>query len=463
LLVTLVVILFSNAIFADVLKEYPSKNSIRKLKTRVLSLEKQVRLLNGKINNVKFSGRHTSGDGLLTGMYGHGPVVVTSPVMGKRSYSYDASDLIVRLPSINEDLVLLSIRKKMDDYAKNRFMIPERPIVALSGAVEGRLNSVHHYNGMERSDINLSNAELDIVGEAGPWATTVMVISYDDSRLSSGSRVSNSKLGIDRGFITIGQLNKFPMYLTIGQINAPFGAYSSRMLTDTATKVLGKFKDRMVVVGFNLKGLSAQIFGFPGETKTNDHNVLRHAGFNLNFEHLMNKFKFTIGNSVIGNLAESNGMQKIFANSNFGNEVLQKDICGIDSRIKVSYDNKYSISAEYVGAAEEFGRSDLRFNTRGAKPQAFHTEAAVDFLIRDMPSMVAIGCGHTSEALALNVSKNYFFTSYNISLIKGTTLGFEYRHDVNYNWNDVARGPVKAIPVDGRHRNTITANLAVYF
>ncbi|MDR1057123.1 MAG: LbtU family siderophore porin [Coxiellaceae bacterium] len=471
LFIVFLVAFFSNVVFATPAssKKILSKENINQLKTRTLFLEKQVRSLQYEIDNIKSSDKYINSNlDLLVEMYAHGPAVVTSPALGVRRSAEDARDLMVNLPSINEDLVLLNIRKKMDNYVReNNIAIPERPIIALSGVVEGLANVKHNYNRNEKADINLLSAELDVVGEAGSWATAAMIISYEDEKGTVfGTRVNGSRLKINLGFVTIGQLNKFPLYFTIGQVFAPFGSFGSYMITYPATKTLGRFKDRMVVVGLDWKGLSAQVYGFPGEAKMADsHNVLGHTGFNIAFERLVNKFKFNVGGSVIGNLAESNGMQdKIFANTNYGSNTVQKRVCGVDGRLKITYNDMFMISTEYVGAAEKFNQTDLSFNGRGAKPQALHTEAAIDFLIKGKPNAIAVGYGHTWEALALEVPKDYFFAEYNVSLVKSTILSFEYRHDINYNWNDIAMGSKNiASSIDGRHRNIFSASLGIYF
>src|SRR3990170_2352658 len=144
---------------------------------------------------------------------------------------------------------------------KNKFMFVAFVFILFSSTVFAAIDVDKKYNLRERTkvleeqvrllqsqvDVDLSNAELDIIGETGPWVTSAIIATYDNERLtgSTNTRVSNSRLRIDRGFITIGQLNKCPLYLTIGQIFAPFGRYSSNMITTTPTRSLGLFKDRI--------------------------------------------------------------------------------------------------------------------------------------------------------------------------------------------------------------------------
>ena len=57
------------------------------------------------------------------------------------------------------------------------------------------------------------------------WANGLFVLAYDDSAPSTGSCVTNARVYLSRGFLTIGNLDAFPMYFTIGQMYVPFGRY----------------------------------------------------------------------------------------------------------------------------------------------------------------------------------------------------------------------------------------------
>ena len=355
--VAFVFILFSSTVFAaiDVDKKY-------NLRERTKVLEEQVRLLQSQIDVAhpgmsKSIAKMQQADGYdkenknrfdtLVEMYAHGPAVVTSPAFGVRRAAADEfeddSPLMAQLSVINEDLVLLHLRKKMDNYATERNIeIPTRPIIALSGALEGMVNYKYGYNKTDKVDVDLSNAELDIIGETGPWVTSAIIATYDNERLtgSTNTRVSNSRLRIDRGFITIGQLNKCPLYLTIGQIFAPFGRYSSNMITTTPTSSLGQFKDRMVVLGYSSGLFNVQVYGFPGETKGVNNgsakSFLGHSGINIGTDYAIGKFQFDIEASAMGNIAETDEMQKnVFAKTTTS-ESIRSRVWGIDGRIRLS-------------------------------------------------------------------------------------------------------------------------------
>lgn len=161
--------------------------------------------------------------GTVPVQYIYAPVVFASPYTSGVHAAYDASDLVTNWPSINEDLAILQQNKKHeDDLTKLGMPFPDRPVISLSGYVEGRVLAQNDWSSSTKSDIDLSGAELDILAAVSKWASAFVALSYDNSSPTTGARYSNSKIYLDRGFATIGNLNEFPVYGTIGQIYDPF-------------------------------------------------------------------------------------------------------------------------------------------------------------------------------------------------------------------------------------------------
>jgi hypothetical protein len=373
---------------------------------------------------------------------------------------------------MNEDLSLLKLREKMDSYALGLGLpMVERPMIVMSGGAEGIFNYKHRekYNQRRLADINLSRAEFDIVGLVSPWATVVINVAYEDKDDKRSSRIDNSRFKLDRGFITIGQLSKCPFYLTIGQTFAPFGSYSSYMVTDPSTKLLGRTKDRMAILGSAFKSsfgdFAFQVYGFAGDIKrrVGGNNLIDHGGANLDYTYAHNKLKMVVGGSVIGNIMESDGVFNNVINDKNDKKLVHRRSYGLSARTRISYD-MFNFRVEYVGAGKAFDRRDMVFNGYGAKPKALNFEGAIEFKTCNKPSTFALGYGRTWEALGLSLPKHNFFTVYSISLIKNTVLGFEYRHDVDYGTRDkFAVGSDGEKGGTGRRSNIFTAKLGVYF
>lgn len=460
-----------------------TKKSASSLAARTNALENQIRILQSRIDQMQGKSSKDKGDmSTVMEMYAHGPAIVASPAFLLRGP--DSHELMVNLSGINNDLLLLKLRQKLDNYAKeNSINIPGGPVIALSGGVEGRLvyNGQDAYSTTSRTDVNLSRAELDVIAEAGPWATAAMIASYvDNDTTSSGgsiARSNNSRLKIDRGWLTFGQLEKCPVYFSIGQLYASFGSYASYMVTTPSTQLLGRVKDRMAILGYDQFGLYAQIYGMAGETKRANNateesgwsKIYKHGGVDVGYrKQITDNVKIHIGGGVLGNLAESQGMQDIFGASGAPyQERIKSHVLGYNGHVKFDFYN-FDLLAEYIGASKAFEQYDLMFNNQGAKPQALNAQAAYSFRIKNKLSTLFVGYEATRQALALGLPKQSYFAGYSLALLKNVLASIEYRHKVNYNWNDTAGSTCGSVlaantAVSGRHSNTVTMQLGAYF
>ncbi len=403
----------------------------------------------------------------------HGPSVATSPALGARRSAEDARDLITFLPSINDDLAVLKYRQRIQRYLEEHgIKVPERPVIALSGSVEAEVGYRKEYDGGSSSNIDLSGAELDVMAEVSPWVTAMMMITYDSGRPKGEPRINNSRLRLDKGYITIGNLEQTPFYFSIGQMYAPFGTYSSYRITDAPTKIVGRTKDRLVVLGYGGKRWEAQVFGLGSELRyQSGGNIMDHLGANLAYRDEFGNLRVYIGASYTGALAESKGIllnafEVTRDNLIQGSTLLHKKIRGADVRARVGY-KKITLLGEYVTALERFDVRDMSFNGMGAKPRALELDAAFECKTWwGRPSTFGIGWGQSWESLAIKLPRSSYFITYNVAILKNTILGLEYRHDLNYRLGTTAKGSGTLPPLrvrDGRHQDVYTMKLGVYF
>jgi hypothetical protein len=122
--------------------------------------------------------------------------------------------------------------------------------------------------------------------------------------------------------------------------------------------------------------------------------------------------------------------------------------------------------AEYVSALRAFDAYDLMFDGSGARPSAFDIEAAYRFKVISKPAFISAHYGQTSEALALNLPLRSYVGTMGISLWKSTVQKIEYRHELNYGYNDYASGghqPDYIMTSADRVRNVAMFQIDVFF
>lgn len=421
--------------------------------------------------------------------YAHGLAVVVSPFLGARDI-YDNADLIVNLPSLNTDLHLLEQKQRLDEYAaQHHEIIPDRPMLDVSGGIEAQAftNKFLRYsntpaNPIRNTDIDLTRAELDLVASVAEWGTGEMIINYESLQSTasalptSESRVTNSRLKIDRAFITIGNLLKCPVYSTIGQIYVPFGIYNNAYVTDPLTKTLGRIKERVASLAFSKNGFYGSVYAFQGDSYTNrDGFAIDNWGANLGYKiNPVGGFNTEVGIGFVDNIADSEGLQAAIFGDQPGtpdSEQLRTRVPAVDAYLSFNY-KPLTILGEYLTATHPFSSLDMSYNNHGAKPSAMDAEAIYNFDLFSFNTNIAVGYGHSWQTLAMELPQQSVFAVFSTSLWKYTIESLEFRHNINFPFNDVASfgSPTTMLFPSGnfsafgaRNVNQVTFQVGLYF
>ena len=406
-----------------------------------------------------------------------GTPIVSVPYLGARP-SFSGSDYIVNISSINRDIRLMEQRRALyRAYERLGDPVPNQPIVALSGKIEPLASFNDPYYGNSSGDLNLGSTELDVAAALNDKVEGFIGIIYDDAPPSiGGQRVSNSAFSLSLGFINIGNLDQTPFYFTAGQLYAPFGRYSSSMVSATLPMLVARTLTRPFILGYKTQegsGPYAAIYGFKSDTNLTNSSA---GGVNLGYMIENHKVTGDFGVGFIATIADSLGMQSNnaniglfggFASPTNGNELVRKTP-GIDFHGNLSVD-RYNVTAEWLETTEPFRAQDLSFNGSGARPRAGQVEGSVTFMAFNKPSSVGAGYQWTQQALALNLPAQRILGVFNICIWKDTVESLEYRHDIDYNSNQTANGAapdgvVNAPTVgSGKASNSVTLQIGVYF
>jgi hypothetical protein len=399
--------------------------------------------------------------------------------------SYSGGNLIINSPNVNEDVSLLNIRKSVNARLASlgRAKAEDHAHLLLSGVVEGQALYKAPGGGAKTSDIDVTSAGLDgyILGP-NSWTSGLISLAYDNDlgsntgSYNNTSRMQNSRVFINKAFIVIGDFSKTPFYGSLGQMYVPFGTYSSNMVSSPITKILGRLKERALLVGYQQQGspaLYASAYVFKGDSYVGATRRINNGGINLGYRFAHGSISGDFGAGMIRNIADSQGMQNNgngpafagFGGTNgSGNEKLTHGVPALNLRGMLALGSQVDFLAEYIGATTSFSRNDLTMNGRGAKPQAVNTEAAYTFTAFTKPSSLAIGYGRTKDGLAIGLPWQRYSLAFNTSLWENTLQSIEFRHDIEYAASSFASGSkVMALAQTGRADNGITAQFDMYF
>lgn len=480
---------------------------IKKLETAVASLQQQVKALKKNRVTVASSSNGASANGngngngakqnhrLLTELIEEEKeylpfdldvpgqaFVSTGPYVGV-PIQFAGSNLVINSPSVNTDAQLLGIRKKIVEQLHiMRGDIVQEPYhshLLLSGVVEGQAGYTNIGGSPSTTDIDVTNVSLDafFLGPSN-WTLGFIEFSYDAANPSSTNfyRVSNSRVYVNKAFITLGDFSITPWYGTLGQTYVPFGTYSSVMISDPLTKLITRTKARFAELGFQQQGGNAfygAAYIFRGDSHANSVAKVNNGGVNAGYKYDYGFFHGNVGGGLIASIADSAGMQT--GNGFRFYEQIVHRVPGLNLRGIFSFGEHVDILAEYVGATTRFNPNDMSFNGGGAKPWAMDAEAAYSFMMLDnKPTSIGIGVSKSSQALSLGIPMNRYSMVMNTSLWRNTLQSIELRHDMNYSANSTGNGPTgaattpgactaSACTATGKGDNAITAQFDYYF
>jgi len=424
--------------------------------------------------------------------------VSTGPYIGV-PLQYSGANLIVNSPSVNQDVALLNLRKNINQRLAALGLKPkdQHSHLLLSGVIEGQANYKNRGRGADTSDIDLTSVGIDayVLGPSG-WVSGIISLNYDNNigaqtgSLAINSRSQNSRVFVNKAFITVGDFTQSPFYGSLGQMYVPFGTYSTSLVSSPLTKLAFRTQERALLVGYqtqNKNGVYGSAFIFRGDTHVGSATRINNGGLNAGYHYACDYFSGNWGGSVIANVADSQGMQNtgngaiyvppsiavppsapLFGGfggvSGTGNEQIAHRVPGYNLRGLFSFGRGIDLLAEYITASTSFSAADLSINGHGARPQALNAEAAYTFQSIARPTSITLGYGMTKDGLPLGLPSQRYSLVMNTSLWRNTLQSLEFRHDRNYAASKVATGSgILAATESGKSDNMVTAQFDIYF
>lgn len=430
--------------------------------------------------------------------------VSSGPYIGV-PFEFSGGHLIVNSPSVNEDIILLQVDKNVD----TRLAALGRPAqnilgshILLSGLVEAQALTRNGGGSVNSNDIDLTTVNIDayVMGPS-TWTSAFVELSYDNNlgtqtgSFSSNDRMLNSHIFVNKAFVVLGDFTKSPFYSSFGQMYVPFGTYSTTMVSSTLTKILARTLARPFVIGYQQQSenaLLATAYIFKGPSHASAVSHVNNGGINLSYKFKQGHYNAVVGAGVIGNIADSVGMQftgnndtpavlfggfggpteTVPINGNnqdlqqidSGSEQLVHRVPAYDVNAKIAIGDNLQLIGEYIIASTDFNRQDLQINGDGAQPQALNIEAVYNFGWTVNPTSISFSYQMSKDALAIGLPAERYSVAINRSFWKNTLQSLEFRHDINYDDDDTSGGSGRPGPKgNGDGANMITLQFDYYF
>jgi hypothetical protein len=317
--------------------------------------------------------------------------------------------------------------------------------VELSGLVEIEASKAEDFNNDDSSDVTLATVEIGLNAKISEWSIAHLLLLYEEGE-------EDDHIIVDEGTITLGNMEKFPLYLTAGKMYLPFGFYESAMVSDPLTLELGEINDSAAQIGFNTGGFYGSVYGFNGDiNETGKDDEVDSWGANVGYAYEAEGIGLDVGMDWINNIADTDGV---------GDYLEEIDVTAtrdfVDGwAVHAVFDiGPFRLIGEYVTALDEFDPTEIGFGNTGAEPEALSFEADYTTELFNRETVFALGYQGTDESLQLGLPEERYLGAVSVGIFSHTTLAFEYRHDEDYEESEGGTG---------EDANAATVQLAVEF
>lgn len=152
------------------------------------------------------------------------------------------SKLTAKLVDRNQDLrkTTILLDEKKADHVENRGLILGASLIAIADYQRSNRDSKFAYLmrhptaknaiGKEASEAVIHSAQISMVGSVNSWISSFVEILYNPEQsfgVGTITALNRNQLQLRRGFLLLGDLKKFPLYLALGKMDAPFGQTGS--------------------------------------------------------------------------------------------------------------------------------------------------------------------------------------------------------------------------------------------
>lgn len=391
--------------------------------------------------------------------------VISSPYIGERT-PFDASHLITNFPKTRLDENFLIQRQNIEEFLiANDMPLTDRPFVDISGDLEIFAFVDGFNDASTKGGVDISEIEIDIASGISSWVSGFVSILVDASPTQEGGPpVLNSRNFLEVGFATVGNLNRFPGFATLGQIYVPFGRYVNYLFSTTLPRVIGRVKARAFSLNYRSAsetGIYASVYGFDGLTGPGRNGTM---GGNLTGFFALAEATGEFGAGIITNIGDATQGLLNFAGFGDNPETLrlahQVPAVNVYGRVNVW---KLGLVGEYVGATRAFNPNDLSQNGHGARIAAWNVQLAYFLEVLERPSALVVGYEGTKDAYALGIPQTRISIGYNTSIWRNTVQQFEFKREIGYSGSTVGNGPIRVIDgetmVFGRAGIPVSANI----
>lgn len=290
--------------------------------------------------------------------------------------------------------------------------------LSLSGAIELEAGFENGYGGERASDMTLTTVELGAEAAISKWVSAGIILLWEED--------DTEQVEIDEGTVTLGNVERFPVYATAGKLVVPFGTYETTMISDPLTLELGETPESAVLLGLeHTSGLTGSVYVFNGDIdEQGEDNKIKCFGVNAGYSFEFENIGLTIGAGWINNIADSDGLGGWIDDSGL---TLRKYVAGLTGYVAFSF-SPFMVVGEYVSAMDDVEFTD---GTTLDAPSAYALELAYTFELMGKEATVGVAYQGTDKCGGI-LPETRLLASISTGLAEHVNIALEYSHDEDY-------------------------------
>lgn len=297
--------------------------------------------------------------------------------------------------------------------------------LTISGTVEVEVGFENGYENESTSDIALATVELGLEAQVCDWAVANIVFLWEED--------DTEQVEVDEGTINLGNIDKYPFYLTVGKFVVPFGNYETNMISDPLTLEIGETPQSAVQLGLESSNFYGSMYIFNGDIdEDGEEDKIKCFGASAGYAFETENFSLDIGAGWINNIADSDGLGGWIEDSGFS---LKDYVGGITGYAILNF-APFIVIAEYVTAMDDIEFTD---NTKIESPSAYNIELGYTFEMAGKETTLGIAYQGTEECGGI-LPESRLAASIGVGLGEYVGVALEYAHDEDYSETDGGTG-----------------------
>jgi hypothetical protein len=300
------------------------------------------------------------------------------------------------------------------------------PRLELNGLVEVEASAAEGFDGDDTSDLILATVELGAEARINrAVSANVLLLFEEDTR---------EDIEVDNAFVTVAPPEQ-PFDLKAGRFYVPFGRYNTALIDDPLPLELGETRETAVRAGYAQSGFEIGAWAFKGDS---DGNNIGQYGLHARYRRDGELLNLAIGVSLISSIADADNLTALIEATGRVDQ-LDEAVSGWNTHARIA-SGGWTLTGEYLAAADAFAASEFAFQGSGAQPEAWQLELAYQLPWQRLPVTTALGLQGTDEALALGLPEQRALAGITVEPWQATSLSLQLAHDRDYGTSDGGSG-----------------------